>query len=907
MSTFCKLEDLITESDVEQKLVLPILTSASPLGLGYSKSDFKTKADLRKLLIDKGAQKKLYYPDYAIIIQGIPALIIEAKKPGEDLEEALREARLYALELNSNFGTNINPCQRLIVTDGNKILSSSWDSASPDISVKFDEINLSSQSYTDFVKKHSKSEISISCSKIFEKIRGKRKFSRPTSLLGGVLVRQEEFSENGFGQNLAFEHRHIFNPLTYEERKNIVKVAYVSSRKRKGHVDPISKIIRAARPPSMTDAKQLTDPKNPEEIYRPFENKKKLQKALLLLIGNVGSGKSTFVDYLKEVALPSKIKNETTWITIDLNDAPLSKEIIYKWIQERIIEELKEFHPEIDFDELDALKKLYGVELNRTEKGPASYFEKDSQKHREIMADKLLELQKDQDLTTKAYVRFLCAQRGKLLVVVLDNCDKRKREEQLLMFDVAKWIMNQYSCLVFLPIRDTTYDHHKSEPPLDTVIKDLVFRIDPPKLSDVLYSRVKFAIAEGSENEHLSYSLPNGMAVRYKRSEQKVYLACILKSLFEVDGFFKQLVNGIAGRDIRKGIEIFLDFCKSGHINENEILQLRSSGGKYTLPGSLITRVLLRGNRKYYSDDSSHIKNLFSSSPEEDTIPDPFVRIAILQWLKNRCLKEGPNNIKGYHRVGALLNSLIPLGHSETRIIKELGALIRSRCILTESLEDESIEVASGKTEGILGASIVSDDDLISIAPAGHVHLQLLANLDYLASCSEDVWYEDITIAQKIADRLTDKKGRVHLSLFSNINNASDLVNYLISYKQKIISNPNIYLENNSFEDLVNIDQSLKTIESTRKTSKIPDIEKSKLDFPPKTIIEGHVVSVQPYGVFVEFGDNAVGMLHIKYMVSIGNVQQPKYKIGDSLNVQIIEFNEEHQRFDLKLPDVKKG
>ena len=54
MTLFCKLDDLVSESDVEQKLVWPILTSQPPLGLRYSTTDVATKTDIGALTIGRG-------------------------------------------------------------------------------------------------------------------------------------------------------------------------------------------------------------------------------------------------------------------------------------------------------------------------------------------------------------------------------------------------------------------------------------------------------------------------------------------------------------------------------------------------------------------------------------------------------------------------------------------------------------------------------------------------------------------------------------------------------------------------------------------------------------------------------------------------------------------------------------
>ena len=116
-----------TESDVEQKFVYNLLTNKNPLGLGYPHSQIKTKPDIRKIKIDKGIAAKLYYPDYVILSNGLPVIIIEAKSPFEDIAEGFREARLYANEINASFPSKINPCKYIISTNGILMHCGYWD------------------------------------------------------------------------------------------------------------------------------------------------------------------------------------------------------------------------------------------------------------------------------------------------------------------------------------------------------------------------------------------------------------------------------------------------------------------------------------------------------------------------------------------------------------------------------------------------------------------------------------------------------------------------------------------------------------------------------------------------------------------------------------------------------------
>lgn len=878
---FCKETDLLNESDVEQKFILPMLTTERPLGLGFSIADFRTKTDLRQIKIDKGASEKIYYPDYLMIFSGLPLMVIEAKHPKENIESAIREARLYATEINAEFPKKINPCSKIIVSNGRRIICCSWDSSTKEIDLFLSEISVENEKYSNLIKFASKSTLSKDAQDILKLIRGRTVFQKPVRILGGNAVQNEEIPENTFGTSLALDYRHLFNPTTQHDRIDIVKNAYVASSRRQKHVEPIEKIIRAANPASITHARQIEYTEKPHELIKTLRQSQ--AHDILLLVGSVGSGKSTFIDYLQEVCLPEELKNDTIWVSIDLNTAPLSKEEIYEWLIQRITNELRNLHPTIDFDDLEIIKKYYSVELRKFAKGPLALFPQGSLEHNKLIAEKLFELLADTRITIRALIQYLCAERNKTLIVVLDNCDRRNRDDQLLMFDVAKWVQSEFECLVFLPMRDTTFDHHRKEPPLDTVIKDLAFRIDPPPLEAVIYKRVNYALRQMKLDgtRALSYELPNAMRVEYPQSEQGMYLACILQSLFQTDTFFRRLIAGIAGRDIRKGLEIFLDFCKSGYISTDEILKIRQSEGKYILPKHIVTRVLLRGSRKYYHDAGGHIRSLFFSLPE-DTIPDPYVRQSILKWLSNRSRVPGPNGSRGYHQVGKLISNLTPYGHSEGRIRQELLNLSKAGCILTESQE----------------SGIIRDEDLITLSPSGHVHLDLLGNLDYLASCAEDLWYKDSEVASRIAMRISNQAGDGHLSFKTNIENAEDMINYLEKYRDMILSSPATYLEEGSYEKLIDDSESRAVIENSKKSI----LDRSELlsqQYPPGSIVDAEIVAIKPNGFFVEFGLNALGFMFISDMDFFGlNIHD--FDAGDPIRVEIINYNKNRKRFKVK-------
>lgn len=491
---------LANESDVEQKFIYPLLTQSSPLGLGFHPTHVKSKSSIRKLTLDKGSSKKLYFPDYAIIVDGIPSVIVEAKAPGEDLDEAFREARLYAAEVNALYPSGLNPCTRVIATDGQRLLAGCWDQTAPLVDLTANSVLSIDSDFESLVALTGVQAVTASAREVAAVATKSASFVRPTSLIGGKTVAEETVGENSFGANISVEYRHLFNPETMAERESVVRNAYVPSKRRMSHVGSIDKIIRASVPPHVRDAVTVSDLERPVEVTSQLRQVVAARNEMCLLIGSVGSGKSTFTDYLRVEALPPDLAAATAWLSVNLNVAPLSKDRIYEWVLQEVISCTKERFPAVDFDELVFLKKLYSSQLAKFEKGRASLFAPDSQQYAEALFNELSRLEADKMETAKAYISHFFTGRGRQLVLVLDNCDKRGRDEQLLMFDVATWLKTNLSCTIFLPLRDTTYDQYRTQPPLDTVIKDLVFRIDPPLLEQVIYARLRYALRAISTN-----------------------------------------------------------------------------------------------------------------------------------------------------------------------------------------------------------------------------------------------------------------------------------------------------------------------------------------------------------------------------------------------------------------------
>ena len=886
MGLYCELESMKTESDVEQKFIYPLLHTDPPVGLGIKNTEIFTKNYLRQKLIDKGQKAKYYIPDYLVSIRGIPILIVEAKAPTEDLAQGFHEARLYAQEVNASYPHNLNICQIVIACNGKETWIGFSDQAEPTAKLKYDEYSTECKSFCDFLSLCSRKRLFDIANRYYLKSRGGSRFDSPVAQLGGKRVQNEEMEANSFGRTLVFENRTIFDPESEEDRTNIVKNAYVHSPKREQHIEPIFKEIRRFELPSIDRNATLLSTDSPDELVGKLSEKiinNQAAYSLMLLIGNVGSGKTTFTRYFKDVFLISKqpvIASKCEWVFLNMNSAPVSKNDIYPWIQNNIIHSIKNEHADVEFDSYEVVQKIFHKEITLFDKGIGSLLKSDEKEYNKELYTLLKEKSQDVSLYLEALLYYIKLYYSKTPIIVLDNCDKRTKEEQLLMFEVAQWLRTQYKCIVILPMRDSTYDMYKSEPPLDTVVRDLVFRIDPPDLLKVLQARLDY-IMRITDQTGSTYVLQNGIKVAVKRSELLEYFKLIMVAIRN-DRWISNIFYRLTNKNIRNGIQIFEDFCKSGHMKTEDILSIRVLGENSNIPTYRFENVLLRKNRRYYSGDESNFVNLFASDYADD-FPDPFVRVDILYWLFSLKTVEGPTGDKGFFPVSMLLSCMHMEGHKIEVVNRELDYLIKRGLVFCDSL-----------------VGVTSENDLIKISIPGALHIKMLSNVQYLAACSEDTLFKNSEIMMRISNRL--KIRDVNTKLISALN-AKDLVDYLIDYRKVYLSDGGELLTEKIQLNPYNMDLSKKAVEKWIQDD--PSISKTidKITkFKNGMQVEGIVVSKRNGGVVCTIANEDVkGFLSSygdKYNFSTETYND--IAVGDVLLCLIIDFDIEHGSFQLK-------
>lgn len=642
-SAFCN------EADVETLFMGPFLIGPKPLCLGFSVEWVRSKVHIRSEMIGKRGVKRPYFPDFLVNVEGLPLVVVEVKSPGENLTIAAEEARMYAASINSRFEAGINPCRFCLVSDGLRTELYSWDNVDALHSFQLSEVSVGVSNF-DNLRLHLDSSGLQQIAKQISATLSPEITIRPVSRVGGESAQSQQIAPNQFGQLLVSHYSNIFTPNTLEDRKKVATEAYIISTRAKRYMDEIERVVDRMTPMQASSRLAvIQDTGNPAEVTEQFSDFDKLKNQIMLFVGLPGAGKSTFIDHLQYSVFPGKAMDGIVWVRINFNDAPSALDELFAWTRREIVKSLRSQFAEIASYDLDTLQKVFKDDIDKDLAWLKGIYGKDSEKYSTALAERLVAWIADDSRMIDALELYLCKGRGKLLVIACDNCDKRIPEVQLRVFEVVQWLKTQVRALTMLPIRDSTYDLNKDSPPLDTAVKALVYQINPPSFQMVLTERIKLLMKEVKARppKRLSFAIENNARIEFDADKIISFLRAINRSLFSDKRLGKRLIQGLSGKNVRKGIQIFLDLCRSGYLPTDEVFY-SEVGEPRPFEESVTYNIFMRMDRRFYSGDNSLVRNLYQGvargRPETH-----FTRLRVCQWLRSRLGEVGPSGLKGFH------------------------------------------------------------------------------------------------------------------------------------------------------------------------------------------------------------------------------------------------------------------
>lgn len=709
---------IVTEADVEFHVLTPLMTDPSLLGIPAE--HIKGKTHLASADIDKKSGKSHgYFPDFSIWFESLPIVIVEAKSPLVATEVGFREAGLYAHHLNKQYRSGLNPAALVLATNGITVLAGSWD-ANPSFEADYADITPGSVAL-DELRRICGYPALLSATRKFQTILKPPTIIAPYTIAGGGSIINSKVPPNTFAAPLSPVLRKYFTSKQQNKDKEIYADGYINSLETESY-DQVLELfmkerlveLRGSLSETLKPSKR-SEPKLTKAVKKVIDERPLGQ--LQLITGGVGSGKSLFIRRYKELLQPADQKSIVHWAFIDFNNAPKSLSEAERWICESFI---NSFNAENDYDASDSANwsQVFAVDLAKRK---AIYEEVALSSESQavvLKASDLREWAADYKRLASGLSRFVTGDKRETIVVVMDNVDKLGAEEQLGVFGLSLWFMELTRAFVILNLRDDTYERFKGEPPLDTYRSGVTFHISPPRFIEVVRRRLELSANYLAKNapEKLEYTTKTGLKIKYPETMIGEFLKEIYAEIFENQPNSSRMIQGLAGRDVRKALDIFESILRSGHLSEEAITSKVRGAGLFEIKEDTVLKSLMRGEYRFASNHSGFITNLFWCEPSSSR-PTNFLNIDILYWLYTKRKERGGIGLEGYFSVKMIAEALQLRGFVSSDIFGAINFVLKGGLVEADHFHP----------------ALTSEEDSIKITYSGFIHLRFLVDrLEYL-------------------------------------------------------------------------------------------------------------------------------------------------------------------------------
>jgi len=555
----------LSEADTRCKIVDKFLTSC----LGWNENDIR-----REEHVNEG------YIDY-IMRFGNKGLIVEAKKIGaifelpagldfssrltignllkkeKTLEIYYDQVSRYCLNASVQFGCFTNGLAWVIFpavrTDGIKLHMSKV--------IVFNGIKEIGENFISFWNLLSKK--AMESGTINEILLPELKITPPSFLVNDQIRRDQVLNRNKLSGVLSPILPEYFGDLIGLESINTLEKCYVEPT-------PLSEVTGDRRRLSKTvgEAPPIRQYLSPDQVYADldksilaFINSSGRSGVLYVLLGRVGSGKSTFLYhyfYVKNKSIHDhNLVFFLNWLEYD------EQQSISDFFYEKIEMLSKSNTLYTENAVFKILERAFQEDITTLKKGALGNI-KDEAIIQQKVSELLIELSNRKEYFYSRLFKYLRKNKGINTIIIFDNIDQLdpKLQDTIIKFSYA--VYERWGSFTLISLREENYVKSKREGSLSTIQCNLIY-IPKPSIIPIIKKRLEcFADDIADDSSKISSDLTQ---LSLTALDLRQYIFLISKSITSYQDKVKNFLEALAFGNIRQCLEFFRKFLTAGNTN----------------------------------------------------------------------------------------------------------------------------------------------------------------------------------------------------------------------------------------------------------------------------------------------------------------------------------------------------
>jgi GTPase SAR1 family protein len=387
---------------------------------------------------------------------------------------------------------------------------------------------------------------------------------------------------------------------------------------------------------------------------------------VILLLGRVGSGKTTFTSHFLRFELKELFEKH---ILVQIDFRLLEKGgAVSKFFYDRLHESLSRNKVFLQLTPKQ-LRQVYAPEIGALSKGPLAVIEKQNKKlYEEKIAEYLLQQFNNLENHYVRVLSYLAVKEKIRCVFVFDNADQHDFELQQEVFRFAHAIAGKCFALSIVTMWEETYLRSKQGGAL-SAYSTTAYSLHPTSVVDIINRRLEYIVKE-LQDGGLARDLLDQLA---PADDVRDYLTLIRDSIFYHGRRVRFFLESLAMGNLRRALDLFSLFLTSGHTDASKILASHRSARGYLVPLHEFIKSIGLGDFPYYHGDLSAVLNLYSISDESR--PSHLTKVRLLEYLSYHRNRSSSFGI-GFVRADIICAEFDRIGTSAFDLAESLRILV---------------------------------------------------------------------------------------------------------------------------------------------------------------------------------------------------------------------------------------
>jgi hypothetical protein len=430
----------------------------------------------------------------------------------------------------------------------------------------------------------------------------------------------------------------------------------------------------------------------------------------VLLIGNKGSGKTTFVDRFFNLMLPLATREKCVIARIDLGDYHGDPKGIVSWAILQLRDELEKGVCASDPATYDELQGIFFTEYKRWSIGTRSHLYETNRI--EFKNQFGLHMEERREKQPDEFVRMLLdwASRGakKLPCIIFDNTDQFPSDVQDAVYQMAHSFESAAPVFNIVPITDRTVWRLSKAGALQSYSAKS-FYLPVPEAKEIISRRVDFLRLKLKAEPKAAKAYFSNKGFQVEVNDLAV-LAEAVGKVFVDNDYISGLIGRLGNFDIRRMLKLAERVFLSPEIRIDDIIRSKFGGPSVVTDRNRTHRALVKGEYDRFSEtENEFVSNMFYTNAQRPE--SPLLAFYILWVLRQRLNSVRDHTVETRHWLAGDLCSLLEgCGVPEELVMQSLRRLYERR--LLEALDPNVPQISMG--------------DKLAIKESGIAHLELL-------------------------------------------------------------------------------------------------------------------------------------------------------------------------------------